>query len=132
MSYSGLKTALKVKLQKMTPEEIKSELPHLCAGYQEAIVQTLKVKAEEIIEKVLHLKVKTFETPIVIGGGVACNSRLRTVMQKNFKNVHVVSPLFCTDNAAMVANWAARVPELLVSFPECLSLDAQSRYVEKK
>jgi len=53
-------------------------------------------------------------------------------MQKNFKNVHVVSPLFCTDNAAMVANWAARVPELLVSFPECLSLDAQSRYVEKK
>ena len=132
MSYSGLKTALKVKLQKMTPEEIKTELPHLCAGYQEAIVQTLKVKAEEIIEKVLHLKVKTFETPIVIGGGVACNSRLRTVMQKNFKNVHVVSPLFCTDNAAMVANWAARVPELLVSFPECLSLDAQSRYVEKK
>ncbi len=132
MSYSGLKTALKVKLQKMTPEEIKTELPHLCAGYQEAIVQTLKVKAEEIIEKVLHLKVKTFETPIVIGGGVACNSRLRAVMQKNFKNVHVVSPLFCTDNAAMVANWAARVPELLVSFPECLSLDAQSRYVEKK
>jgi N6-L-threonylcarbamoyladenine synthase len=132
MSYSGLKTALKVKLQKMTPEEIKTELPHLCAGYQEAIVQTLKVKAEEIIEKVLHLKVKTFETPIVIGGGVACNSRLRTVMQKHFKNVHVVSPIFCTDNAAMVANWAARVPELLVSFPECLSLDAQSRYVEKK
>jgi N6-L-threonylcarbamoyladenine synthase len=132
MSYSGLKTALKVKLQKMSSEEIKAELPHLCAGYQEAIVQTLKVKAEEIIEKVLHQKVKTFETPIVIGGGVACNSRLRAVMQKNFKNVHVVSPLFCTDNAAMVANWAARVPELLVSFPECLSLDAQSRYVEKK
>jgi hypothetical protein len=32
----------------------------------------------------------------------------------------------------MIANWAARVPELAVSFPECLSLDAQSRYVEKK
>jgi N6-L-threonylcarbamoyladenine synthase len=132
MSYSGLKTALKVKLEKMAPEEIKSELPHLCAGYQEAIVQTLRVKAEEIIEKILHLKVKNFETPIVIGGGVACNSRLREVMQKTFKNVHVVKPLFCTDNAGMVANWAARVPELAVPFPECLSLDAQSRYVEKK
>ena len=132
MSYSGLKTALKVKVEKMGHEEIKNELNHLCAGYQEAIVQTLRVKAEEIIEKVLNLKVRNFETPIVVGGGVACNSRLRAVMQKHFKNVHFVTPLFCTDNAGMIANWAARVPELAVSFPECLSLDAQSRYVEKK
>jgi N6-L-threonylcarbamoyladenine synthase len=132
MSYSGLKTALKVKVEKMGHEEIKNELNHLCAGYQEAIVQTLRVKAEEIIEKVLNLKVRNFETPIVVGGGVACNSRLRAVMQKHFKNVHFVTPLFCTDNAGMITNWAARVPELAVSFPECLSLDAQSRYVEKK
>ena len=132
MSYSGLKTALKVKLEKMTREEIKLELNDLCAGYQEAIVQTLRVKAEEIIEKVLNLKLKSFDTPIVVGGGVACNSRLREVMKKHFQNVHFVTPLFCTDNAGMIANWAARVPELAVSFPECLSLDAQSRYVEKK
>jgi N6-L-threonylcarbamoyladenine synthase len=132
MSYSGLKTSLKVRLEKMTREEIQTELPHLCAAYQEAIVQTLRIKAEEIIEKILNLKVKNFETPIVVGGGVACNSRLRAVMQKHFKNVHFVSPPFCTDNAGMVANWAARVPDLAVSFPECLALDAQSRYVEKK
>ncbi len=132
MSYSGLKTALRVKLQKMSPEEIEQELPHLCAGYQEAIVQTLRIKAEEIIEKVLNLRVKNFETPIVIGGGVACNSRLKEIFQNNFKNVHVVKPIYCTDNAGMVANWAARVPELSVPFPECLSLDARSRFVEKK
>lgn len=132
MSYSGLKTALRVKLQKMTPEEIKAELPHLCASYQEAIVQTLRVKAEEIIEKILNKNLKTFDTPIVIGGGVACNSRLKTIMQETFKNVHVVKPKFCTDNAGMVANWAARVPELTVEYPECLSLDAKSRFVEKK
>lgn len=132
MSYSGLKTALRVKLQKMSPEEIEQELPHLCAGYQEAIVQTLRIKAEEIIEKILNQKVKNFETPIVIGGGVACNSRLKEIFQNNFKNVHVVKPIYCTDNAGMVANWAARVPELSVPFPECLSLDARSRFVEKK
>lgn len=132
MSYSGLKTALRVKVQKMAPEEIKAELPHLCAGYQEAIVQTLRIKAEEIIEKILNQKVKSFETPIVIGGGVACNSRLSEIMKATFKNVHVVRPLYCTDNAGMVANWAARVPELSVSFPECLGLDARSRFVEKK
>jgi N6-L-threonylcarbamoyladenine synthase len=132
MSYSGLKTSLRVRLQKMTPEEIKEELPHLCASYQEAIVQTLRIKAEEIIEKILNQKVGAFQTPIVIGGGVACNSRLKAIMQERFKNVHVVKPLYCTDNAAMVANWAARVPHLAMSFPECLSLDAKSRFVEKK
>jgi N6-L-threonylcarbamoyladenine synthase len=132
MSYSGLKTALRVKLEKMTPEEIKTDLNDICAGYQEAIVQTLRIKAEEIIEKILNLKIKNFETPIVIGGGVACNSRLKAVMEQHFKNVHVVKPIFCTDNAGMVANWAARVPDLSVNYPECLSLDARNRFVEKK
>lgn len=132
MSYSGLKTALRVKLQKMTPEEIKLELPHLCASYQEAIVQTLRIKCEEIIEKILDQRVKNFETPIVIGGGVACNSRLSEIMKATFKNVHVVKPMYCTDNAGMVANWAALVPEHRISFPDCLSVDAQSRFVEKK
>ena len=132
MSYSGLKTSLRVRLQKMSPEDVQKELPHLAASYQEAIVQTLRIKASEIIEKILNQKVKTFDTPIVIGGGVACNSRLRTVMQEHFKNVYIVQPIYCTDNAGMVANWAARVPELSVPFPECLSLDAQSRFMEKK
>ena len=132
MSFSGLKTALRVKVQSMSDEEVKNNLPDLCAGYQEAIVQSLRVKAEEIIEKILNQKVKTFETPIVIGGGVACNSRLKKVFQDKFKNVHVVKPIYCTDNAGMVANWASRVPELQVAFPECLGLDAKSRFVEKK
>jgi N6-L-threonylcarbamoyladenine synthase len=116
----------------MTPEEMKAELPHIAASYQEAIVQTLKIKTTEIIEKILNLNVKTFNYPIIIGGGVACNSRLRSLMEESFKNVHVVAPRFCTDNAAMIANWAARVPELTVNFPECLTLDAQSKFVEKK
>ena len=73
MSYSGLKTSLRVRLEKMSKEEIQNELPHLCASYQEAIVQTLRIKAEEIIEKVLNKNPKHFTTPIVIGGGVACN-----------------------------------------------------------
>jgi N6-L-threonylcarbamoyladenine synthase len=132
MSFSGLKTALRVKLEKMSKEDIQKEMHNLCASYQEAIVQTLRIKAEEVIEKVLDQRVKNFTTPIVIGGGVACNSRLKTVMSHAFKNVHVVKPLYCTDNAGMVANWASLVPELKVSFPECLSLDAQSRFVEKK
>ncbi len=132
MSFSGLKTALRVKLEKMTAEDIESEKSHLCASYQEAIVQSLKIKTVEIIEKILHQNVRDFNTPLVIGGGVACNSRLREVMQTTFKHVHFVSPRFCTDNAGMIANWASRVPHVTSLFPECLSLDAQSRFVEKK
>ncbi|MFL5783505.1 MAG: tRNA (adenosine(37)-N6)-threonylcarbamoyltransferase complex transferase subunit TsaD, partial [Bacteriovoracaceae bacterium] len=132
MSYSGLKTALRVKVEKMSAEEVKAELPHLCASYQEAIVDTLKIKCEEVITKILNEDLRKFEMPIVIGGGVACNSRLREVMKARFKNVHVVKPVYCTDNAGMIAHYAALVPENRVSFPECLSLDAQSRFVEKK
>lgn len=132
MSFSGLKTALRVKLNSMEKEVIQIELAHICAGYQEAIVQTLRIKMEEVIEKVLNQNLKSFQTPIVIGGGVACNSRLRTILNKYFKNVHFVKPLFCTDNAGMISHWASLVPEQKVSFPECLELDAQNRFVEKK
>lgn len=132
MSFSGLKTALRVKVQKMSEEEIQTELPHLCAGYQEAIVQTLRIKTEEVITKILNQKVKNFTTPIVLGGGVACNTRLRAVMNEHFLNVHAVKPLYSTDNAAMVGNWASRVPELAIPFPECLTIDPRSRFVEKK
>ncbi len=132
MSFSGLKTALRNKLQKLSPLEMETEMPHLCASYQEAIVQSLRIKAEEIIEKILLQDVKKFDLPFVIGGGVACNSRLREVMRNYFKQVHFVKPLFCTDNGAMIANWAARAPLSSISFPDCLTLDAQSRFVEKK
>lgn len=132
MSFSGLKTSLRVRLEKMADEDKKKSIPDMCASYQEAIVQTLKIKCEEVITKVLNLDLRTFDTPIVIGGGVACNSRLREVMSSRFKNVHVVKPMFCTDNAGMVAHYASLVPENSVPFPQCLSLDAQSRFVEKK
>lgn len=132
MSYSGLKTALRVKLSKMSAEQIREELPSLCASYQEAIVQTLRIKTHEIIEKILQKRIKDFNIPIVVGGGVACNSRLRDVFREHFSRVHFVQPLYCTDNAAMIANMAARTPENKVSFPECLSLDARSRFLEKK
>lgn len=133
MSYSGLKTALKVFMDKH-PNRLDDEqfINDVCASYQEAIVQTLRIKVLEVIEKVLNMNPKTFTTPIVIGGGVAANSRLKDVMNEHFKNVHVVKPKYCTDNAAMIANWAARVPQLSKQFPECLEVDAQSRFVEKK
>ncbi|MFN3453314.1 MAG: tRNA (adenosine(37)-N6)-threonylcarbamoyltransferase complex transferase subunit TsaD [Pseudobdellovibrio sp.] len=98
MSFSGLKSSAHRLLSKMSQEEIANERSHLCASFQEAVVETLIAK--------VTLAAKLFKTnKIVITGGVSANSRLREkvdeLKQKGF-NV-VVPPLrYCTDNAAMI------------------------------
>jgi N6-L-threonylcarbamoyladenine synthase len=71
------------------------------------------------------------DLPIVVGGGVACNSALRATFERRFPVTHFVEPKFCTDNAAMIAHWALKNPQARVAFPECLKLDAASRLIEK-
>lgn len=122
MSFSGLKTSMRVFLEK-NPD---APLEDVCASYQRAIVTTLVEKVQEV--RKLH---QLGELPIVVGGGVACNTGLRAGFQKKFPEVYFVEPRYCSDNAAMIANWALRTPEALVAFPECLGLDAKSRLLEK-
>ena len=98
MSFSGLKSAAHRLISKMTEKEIQSEKEHLCASFQEAIVDVL-------IAKILFAAKKFKTKKIVITGGVSANSRLREraeqLRQKGY--VLVIPPLrFCTDNAAMI------------------------------
>lgn len=125
MSFSGIKTAMRVFLDKH-PEAKSESLADVCASYQHAIVQTLVEKVLEV-QKLHQLR----ELPIVLGGGVAANRGLRSAFQARFKDVRLVEPRFCTDNAGMIAHWAARAPAMSVPFPECLGMDAKSRAVEK-
>ena len=125
MSFSGIKTAMRVFLEK-NPQGNAEWLNDVCAGYQHAIVKTL---VEKVVEVQKHHQV--LDLPIVLGGGVAANRGLRKAMQARFKDVRLVEPRFCTDNAAMIAHWAARAPQTSIQFPDCLSLDAKSRAVEK-
>jgi len=122
MSFSGLKTALRVFIEKNPHAPIND----VCASYQNAIVLTLKDKVKEVM-KVHHLS----DLPVVVGGGVACNSSLRNHFTKTFKRSFFVAPRFCTDNAGMIAFWAALNPDAQVSYPECLSLDAKSKMISK-
>lgn len=122
MSFSGLKTALRVFHEK-NPE---APIEDVCASYQHAIIHTLVEKVQEV--RKLH---QLQELPIVIGGGVACNSYLRIAFEKKFQKVHFVKPEYCTDNAAMIAHWSVLSPESLVPFPECLNLDAKSKMISK-
>ncbi len=136
MSFSGLKTSLrvfmndhadiKVPTQFETKDEKFQNFYDVCASYQFAIVDSLRFKLAKAF-KLNDIK----DLPIVVGGGVACNTRLRSLFQEKLKHVHFVEPKFCTDNGAMIANFALRNHEDALSFPECLKTDARSRFLSK-
>ncbi len=131
LSYSGVKTALRQFLDKNPGiANDKEELPHICAGYQRSIVEALKLKARYALRIARQRTGK--EIPLIIGGGVACNSALRRTMQATYKNVLTVPPKYCTDNAAMIAHYALRtMGNNLIDFPKCLEVDAKGRFINK-
>ena len=130
LSFSGLKTSMRLRLEK-NPELLESPNPDLCASYQDAIVKALLLKARYAIKSIKEqFNVKDF--PIVIGGGVACNSAIRSAFTEKHTNVHIVEPHYCTDNGAMIANYTLRIQEQAIPFPECLELDSRGRFINKK
>jgi N6-L-threonylcarbamoyladenine synthase len=129
-SFSGLKTALKVQIQKQ-PDLIDKPNNDLCASYQDAIVRALLLKTRYAIKKVNdEYGVKEF--PIVLGGGVACNSGIRIAFMEKYKNSYFVEPQYCTDNGAMIANYALRTMSSKIDFPSSLELDSRGRFLDKK
>ena len=127
LSFSGVKTALRNFLEDHPDKNFKLE--DVCASYQFAIVQALSKK----LQAALNIAFKEFgyDLPIVVGGGVACNSALRKTLNSDFTNVHFVAPKYCTDNGAMIAHYALRTYHQAISFPDCLLLDARGQFVSK-
>jgi len=95
-SFSGLKTAVSRYL-KATPEHVRADV---AASFQEAVVDVLTKKALDACKE-------SGIDSLVIGGGVAANSRLRemAVERASMMGVEVRIPpaVLCTDNGAMVA-----------------------------
>jgi N6-L-threonylcarbamoyladenine synthase len=117
-SFSGLKTAL----WQFCQHNRDYNLADVCASFQEAIVETLCVKLMAAVRQ-------TGASHIALGGGVACNSRLRQAMRdlarENGLNLSLPAPELCTDNAAMIA--AAGAIALRAGRRLGLSHDAFSR-----
>ncbi len=99
-SYSGLKTAVALYLQKQTPEESEEHMADIAASFQEAVIDVL-------VKKTVKAARASGIRDVTISGGVAANSRLREVMtselQKHRKRLFYPSTELCTDNAAMIA-----------------------------
>jgi len=98
-SFSGIKTSVSNYLQ-TTSKNNRAKVVDIAASFQEAVVDVL-------VKKTLHAAEAQGLKSIVIGGGVAANSRLRQAFQAaaSQKKVRVYLPnlSFCTDNAAMIA-----------------------------
>lgn len=98
-SFSGLKSAVlnHINRAKMTGEKI--HVPDLVASFQNAVVEALVSRA------VLAAKEYGYDK-LAIAGGVASNSALRSAIQQACDREELrfyhPSPIFCTDNAAMI------------------------------
>jgi N6-L-threonylcarbamoyladenine synthase len=97
-SFSGLKTWVAQHVAK-TGVPTGQELADLCASFREAVCDTLVTRG-------LRACKQTNTRRLVITGGVASNSRLRSMAleRAGAANVAVTVPLreLCTDNAAMI------------------------------
>ena len=105
-SFSGLKTAVArwVEAREASGEPVP--VVDVAASFQEAVVDVLTRKA-------LLACTEIGVDHLVVGGGVAANSRLRALAQERCDAVGVVlrvpRPGLCTDNGAMVAALGAEM-----------------------
>ncbi len=100
MSFSGLKTAVaKLSAELEEDDGLAAAVPDLAAEFQEAVVDVLVEKTARAVELADCGRV-------VLGGGVARNSRLRQRLKERLgesAEVYAPSPRLATDNAAMIA-----------------------------
>jgi N6-L-threonylcarbamoyladenine synthase len=121
-SFSGLKTAVArwVEARQRSGEDVP--IADVAASFQEAVVDVLTAKAVRAAKDqgVGH---------IVIGGGVAANSRLRALAEERCTQaglrLRIPPPALCTDNGAMVAALGAQLVAHGAT-PSALDLPADS------
>ncbi len=121
-SFSGLKTAVLNHCNQQKQKESMVQINNVCASFQEAVVDVL-------VEKTLNAASRYNIDTIVIGGGVSSNKRLRHVFEKrctvNNLLFYAPEPVFCTDNAAMIA--LAGYHAFKINGASSLDIDVYSR-----
>jgi N6-L-threonylcarbamoyladenine synthase len=121
-SFSGLKTAVARWVETRQRAGVAVPVADVAASFQEAVADVLTAKA------VAACRAHQVST-LVIGGGVAANSRLRALAERRCEAagvaLRVPRPGLCTDNGAMVAALGAYLVSAGVR-PSRLDLPADS------
>ena len=98
-SFSGVKSAVLNYINKCKMQGEEFDRADLAASFQKAVVDTL-------VEKAVKAAKEYHMDKLAIAGGVASNSALRGAMENACKKESIQfyypSPIFCTDNAAMI------------------------------
>ncbi|MDD5258587.1 MAG: tRNA (adenosine(37)-N6)-threonylcarbamoyltransferase complex transferase subunit TsaD [bacterium] len=98
-SFSGLKTAVVNYVSKLPSAVRHPRTKDIVASFQQSVIEVLVNKTIQTAQK---LKMKK----IVLAGGVAANSALRSLfaakIEKTGIKLYYPSPILCTDNAAMI------------------------------
>jgi N6-L-threonylcarbamoyladenine synthase len=118
-SFSGLKSAVLNHINSCEMKHEKINRADIAATFQEAVIDVLVTKT--------ILAAKDFKmTKVAVAGGVAANSSLREALEaacrENNLTFYHPSPIFCTDNAAMIG--AAAYYEYLKGTRSGLDLNA--------
>jgi N6-L-threonylcarbamoyladenine synthase len=121
-SFSGLKTAVARWVEARERDGQPVPVADVAASFQEAVCDVLTAKA---VDACRTYRIDT----LVIGGGVAANSRIRAMAEERAAKhgiaVRVPRPTLCTDNGAMVATLGAHLVAAGVA-PSRLDLPADS------
>jgi N6-L-threonylcarbamoyladenine synthase len=99
-SFSGLKTAVARWIETQQRDGVSIDVGDVAASFQEAVCDVL-------VRKAIDAATDQGIDDILVGGGVAANSRLRAMAVERAEpkgiRVRVPRPGLCTDNGAMVA-----------------------------
>jgi N6-L-threonylcarbamoyladenine synthase len=107
-SFSGLKTSLRYRMEKMDDAELAASTSDICASYQSAVIDQLVGKTKHILE------VECYKS-LGLSGGVSNNKSLRAALERLAKRYRmpclIAQPKHTGDNAAMIAFAAFADPE---------------------
>lgn len=99
-SFSGLKSSVLNYINGCGMKNIEVNTADVAASFQQAVIDVLVSRVESAAKKYGGGR-------IAVAGGVAANSALRAAMEescsRNGIELFYPSPIYCTDNAAMIA-----------------------------
>lgn len=105
-SFSGLKTAVSRAVEQFEIRDMEVPATDIAASFQEAV-------ADVITKKAVLAATEQGIDHILLGGGVAANSRLRDLLTERTQAAGIgltIPPInLCTDNGAMVAALGAQL-----------------------
>jgi N6-L-threonylcarbamoyladenine synthase len=128
-SYSGLKNAVRVEIQKLEEKNILDEqsINDVCASFQYAACEHIMMKLRKYFKK-------SPPSRLAIVGGASANLHLRSQIESLCKKYNcelLLAPLkFCSDNAAMIGRVAIEQYKVQ-DFISIEDIDIQTRITPK-